>query len=167
MEHRIVGGLSNSFLHSENKARENAAMAIRRVNNDISVADQISVEDIEQIARDGFRAIICNRPDGEAPDQTEYAAIEVAAKAAGIEIHFQPVISGQVGDNDGIEFGRIVANLPKPVLAYCRTGTRCTALWSLSQAGHRPLEEIIAEAQAAGYDMAPLAPRIAALADRG
>ena len=140
-------------------------MAIRRLNDEISVADQISVADVEQIARDGFRSIVCNRPDGEAPDQPEYASIEAAAKDAGLEIRWQPVISGQMSDDDGREFGRIYEDLPKPVLAYCRTGTRCTALWSLSQAGQRPVEEILGVAAAAGYDMGPLGPRIAAMED--
>jgi sulfide:quinone oxidoreductase len=39
------------------------------------------------------------------------------------------------------------------VLAYCRTGTRCATLWSLSQAGQRPLPDILSRTQAAGYDM--------------
>lgn len=141
-------------------------MAIRRVNDEISVADQISAEDVSEIAKAGYRAIICNRPDGEAADQPEYAAIEAAAKAAGIEIRWQPVVSGQVADEDGAEFGKLISDLPKPVLAYCRTGTRCIALWSLSQAGKLPVDTIITAAAEAGYNMAPLAPRIAQLAER-
>jgi sulfide:quinone oxidoreductase len=47
----------------------------------------------------------------------------------------------------------LMVELPKPVLAYCRSGTRCAALWCLSQAGKRPLPDILARAQAAGYDM--------------
>lgn len=140
-------------------------MAIRRLNEEISVADQISVEDVAQIARIGFRSIVCNRPDGEAPDQPEYASIEAAAKDAGLEIRWQPVISGQMSDEDGQDFCRIYEDLPKPILAYCRTGTRCTALWSLSQAGQRPVEEILEVAAAAGYDMRQLGPRIAAMED--
>lgn len=139
-------------------------MMIRKVSDDLAVADQITVEDVEQIARQGFRAIVCNRPDGEAADQPQYAAIEAAAKAAGLTVHWQPVISGQVRDEDGAEFARVVAGLPAPVLAYCRTGTRCMMLWSLSQAGEKPIDEILATAARAGYDLAPLAPRLAMLA---
>jgi sulfide:quinone oxidoreductase len=142
-------------------------MAIRRLNDEISVADQIAIEDVERIAREGFRSIVCNRPDGEAPNQPDYASIERAAKDAGLEIRWQPVISGQMSDDDGREFGRIFDDLPKPVLAYCRTGTRCTALWSLSQAGQKPVEDIVKTAAVAGYDMAGLAPRIAAMAKGG
>ncbi len=44
-----------------------------------------------------------------------------------------------------------------PVFCYCRSGTRSTTLWALSQAGKMPAGEIIAEAAAAGYDMSHLA----------
>lgn len=141
-------------------------MMIRRVNNDIAVSAQIEVEDVGEIARQGFRAIICNRPDGETADQPDYAAIETAAKDAGLEVHWQPVVSGQVSDGDGIEFGRAVAALPKPVLAYCRSGTRCVTLWSLSEAGKQPVEDILAAAGEAGYDLSPLGPRLAYLAQQ-
>jgi sulfide:quinone oxidoreductase len=142
-------------------------MAIRRVNEDISVADQITAEEVAEIAKAGYRSIICNRPNGETPDQPDYAAIEAAAEAAGLEIRWQPVVSGQVTDQNGVEFGTIIADLPKPILAYCRTGTRCIALWSLSQAGKMPVDAIIEAAGEAGYNMAPLAPRIVALAKQG
>ena len=139
-------------------------MIIRRVNDDIAVADQITVADVGLIADQGFRAIVCNRPDDEAPDQTDYAVIASAAEARGIEVHWQPVVSGQVTDADGREFGRVVSTLPKPVLAYCRSGTRCVTLWSLSEAGQMPIEKILASARAAGYELAPLEPRLRALA---
>jgi len=140
-------------------------MTIRRVNDTIAVADQIKVEDIEHIAQEGFRSVVCNRPDGEAVDQTQYAAIEAAAKAAGLEIRWQPVVGATMTDDDGAQFGRIVDALPKPVLAYCRTGTRCISLWSLSQAGKQPVKDILAVAQRAGYDLSGLAARIANIAN--
>ena len=43
-----------------------------------------------------------------------------------------------------------------PVLCYCRSGTRSTTLWALSQAGKMPASEIIAAAAHAGYDMSHL-----------
>lgn len=139
-------------------------MDARRVNDDITVCGQIEADDVARIAAAGYRSIICNRPDGEAPDQADYAEIAAAAVRHGVKIRWQPVISGQVQDAEGAQFGEIVAELPAPVFAYCRSGTRCIILWSLSQAGHRPTADIIADARAAGYDLAPLAPRLDALA---
>lgn len=146
------------------RTREYGRMMIRRVNDDVAVSAQIAVEDVGEIARQGFRAIVCNRPDGETADQPEYAAIEAAAKEAGLQVHWQPVVSGNVTDGDGAEFGKVLAGLPKPVLAYCRSGTRCVTLWSLSQAGKQPVADILAAAGGAGYDLSPLGPRLEYLA---
>ena len=135
-------------------------MDVRQVTDEVSVSPQISVADVAAIAAAGFKSIVCNRPDGEQPGQVEFAEIEKAAKAAGLEIVFQPVISGAMSDSDGERFGEIVAGLPKPVLAYCRSGTRCAALWSLSEARTRSPGEILQSTAEAGYDLRGLAPRL-------
>jgi sulfide:quinone oxidoreductase len=50
--------------------------------------------------------------------------------------------------------------LPGPALAFCRSGTRSTVLWALSQAGERPADDLIAAAAAVGYDIAGLRPQL-------
>ena len=128
-------------------------MEIKRIDDDISVAPQIVASDLSVIAEAGFKTVICNRPDGESEDQQAYAEIETAAQAAGLSIIFQPVLSDKVTDEDGVEFGKLLDTATKPVLAYCRTGTRCTVLWCLSRSGKLPVSEILGKASAAGYDM--------------
>jgi sulfide:quinone oxidoreductase len=128
-------------------------MDIRKITDEISVSPQICCEDVAGIAAAGFRAVICNRPDGESSDQPCCSEIEEAVKASGLAWRSQPVRSGGVTRDDVQLFAALMAELPKPVLAYCRSGTRCAMLWSLSQAGRRPLAEILARTQAAGYDM--------------
>lgn len=135
----------------------------RRVTDELAVSPQISAADVSDIAAAGFRSIVCNRPDGKSGDQVEYAEIEAAAKAAGLEIVWQPVVSGAVHNSDGERFGEIVAGLPEPVFAYCRSGTRCIMLWSLSQAKARSSDEIVRIAAEAGYDLRGLAPRLDAI----
>lgn len=128
-------------------------MDIRKITDELSVAPQISTRDVAAIVAAGFRAVICNRPDGESSDQPCCGEIEAAVTAGGLVWRAQPVRSGGVTLEDAEAFARLMADLPKPVLAYCRTGTRCATLWCLSQAKHRPLPDILARAQAAGYDM--------------
>jgi sulfide:quinone oxidoreductase len=128
-------------------------MDVRRITDELSVAPQISACDAPAIAAAGFRAVICNRPDGEASDQPCCQEIEVAIIGSGLAWRSQPVRSGGVTLEDAAAFGALMAELPKPVLAYCRSGTRCAALWSLWQAGKRPVPDILARTQAAGYDM--------------
>ncbi len=66
-----------------------------------------------------------------------------------------------MSDEDAATFGALLKTLPKPVFAFCRTGTRSASLWSLSQANDRTLPDILERTRAAGYDMAGIVRRIA------
>jgi sulfide:quinone oxidoreductase len=134
-------------------------MDIRKITEELSVAPQIGASDIAAVAALGFRSVICNRPDGETTDQPCCGDIEAVVKAHGLVWRSQPVHSGAVTMADAREFGALLAALPKPVLAYCRSGTRCATLWSLSETGKRPLAEIVSRANAAGYDVAAVMER--------
>ena len=139
-------------------------MKIHKLTDHLSVSPQITPEDVAELKAAGFKAIISNRPDGEDFDQPAFDAIAEAAKAAGLEIVSQPVVSSAITDADGDAFGAHVDALSGPVLAYCRSGTRCTVLWALSEADKRPLDDILQTAADAGYDMRTLAPRLMAKA---
>ena len=110
-------------------------MDLKQLDQNLSVAGQIAPEEVGAIAAAGFRSIICNRPDGESDDQPAYAAIRAAAEAAGLTIAYQPVVSSQLNDEDARAFGALLDRLPKPVLAYCRSGARCTRLFEGSRNG--------------------------------
>ena len=136
-------------------------MEIKTINAEISVAPQITPDEVQNVADQGFRALICNRPDGEEADQPNFSEIEAAAKKAGLEIRNLPIVSGKVSDQDAADFGAAMQELPRPILAYCRTGTRSATLWSLSQANRMSLADILAATKAAGYDMGGAVRRIA------
>ena len=136
-------------------------MEIKTINAEISVAPQITPDEVQKLADQGFRALICNRPDGEAADQPNFSEIEAAAKKAGLEIRNLPIVSGKVSDQDAADFGAAMQELPRPILAYCRTGTRSATLWSLSQANRMSVADILAATKAAGYDMGGAVRRIA------
>ena len=136
-------------------------MDVRSIDNELSVSPQIGVADVAALAAAGFRSVICNRPGGEGADQPTFAEIKAAAEQAGLEARYIPVVSGRVEDAAAESFGRAMHELPKPVLAYCRTGTRSATLWALSQAPKRETVDILTRAQAAGYDMAGVVRRIA------
>ncbi len=136
---------------------------IRKLTEHLSVAPQITEADVAEIAQSEFRSILCNRPDQEEADQPFYAAIQKQAESAGIEIRFQPVNGGNISDADVYDFEQNINDLPQPVLAYCRSGTRCAALWALSQAGDQSADDILKTAAEAGYSLEALRPRIADL----
>jgi len=132
-------------------------LEVKRINDQMSVSPQISVDDVAAIKAAGFAAIINNRPDGEVPDQPAGDAIRQAAEAAGLEYHYIPL--GREGiSSDMVEKTKeALEGSAGPVFAYCRSGTRSTTLWALSQAGRMPASEIISAAANAGYDVSHLA----------
>jgi len=78
----------------------------------------------------GFSSVINNRPDGEVgPSQPSHTEMKAAADAVGLHYVYQPVISSQMTMDDAHRFHEHLESLPKPVLAFCRTGTRCTRLF--------------------------------------
>jgi sulfide:quinone oxidoreductase len=136
-------------------------MEIKKITDKVSVSPQITASDISEIKEAGYRAIICNRPDGEGSDQPSFEEIEKAAKKAGLVAAYLPVETGMVTDENVVEFGNILKDLPRPLVGYCRSGTRSATLWSLHEAQKRPLPEILAATKAAGYDMNGVARRVA------
>lgn len=136
-------------------------MDIRKIDDRLAVSPQISADDLAGLSAQGYRAVICNRPDGESGDQPSFDEIERAARQNGIEARYLPVQSGLVRDQDALAFAEAMRALPGPVLAYCRTGTRSATLWALSEAQSRPLPEILGMTKAAGYEMSGVARRVA------
>ena len=108
-------------------------MQAKAIDADFKAAAQIAPEDVPAIAAQGFRTIMCNRPDGEAPDQPPFAAIEAAARAEGLAVAHLPVVPGQITEEDVAAFRDAVASLPAPIFAYCRSGTRSQNLWQLAR----------------------------------
>ncbi len=100
---------------------------------DFAAAAQIAAADLAEIAALGYRAVMCNRPDGEDPGQPDFAAIAAAAAAQGLAIVHVPVVSGRIEPQDVADFRAALAALPQPVFAYCRSGTRCRMLWQMAQ----------------------------------
>ncbi|MHA3916126.1 protein tyrosine phosphatase family protein [Halovulum sp. GXIMD14793] len=108
-------------------------MELRYLTEQLAVSGQITPEDVPALAAQGIRTLICNRPDNEAPDQPAFALIAAEAAKAGAVAHYLPVTSGADLPDQVQAFADILENAPGPVLAYCRSGARSTALWQMSQ----------------------------------
>ncbi len=135
-------------------------MSIMKINDDYFVSGQITADDLNDIKSNGINSIICNRPDGEVEDQPGYAVIEAKAKELGLEFRYIPVIKGPIEDEQVAQYKSAFAELPHPVLGYCRSGMRSTSLWALANTSQLELQEIIDTAAAAGYDISALSERI-------
>lgn len=105
-------------------------MQYRQITDDYAVSPQISADDVRLIKEAGFKSVVCNRPDNEDPGQPSAATIEAAVAAAGMEWRWIPVISGGMTADNVAEQAAALDDLPGPVFAYCRSGTRCANLYA-------------------------------------
>lgn len=127
-------------------------MKILSLSDSVAVSAQISAEDVAEIAAAGYKVLVNNRPDGEESGQPSAAEIAAAAERAGLEYHYMPVSHTSFPGDDFAAFSALLDNPERPVLAYCRTGTRCTNLWVSSRdPGER--EHASATAVRLGFDL--------------
>lgn len=110
------------------------SIPVRALTDTFSVAPQLSPDDMPAVAAAGYKSVIINRPDFEGgPDQPTAAQVSLAALNAGLQVEYQPVVSGAMTVADVARFAELLKTLPAPVLAYCRSGTRCTNLFVAAQ----------------------------------
>jgi uncharacterized protein (TIGR01244 family) len=126
-------------------------MRIIQLEEHLAVAGQILPEHVADIAAAGFKVLINNRPDGEEAGQPTQAEIAAAAEVAGLEYHYMPVNAMNYPGPDLPAMKRLFDDADRPVLAFCRTGTRCTNLW-ISSRDPEEREQAMARAAALGFD---------------
>jgi sulfide:quinone oxidoreductase len=133
-------------------------IAFHHLEDGLQVAAQISPQDLPDIVQAGFRSLICNRPDGEVEGQPSMDSVESAALALGLPLRRIPVVGSAISDTDIAAYRDALEALPRPILAYCRSGNRSSVLWALARAADLPAEQLIETARQAGYELSALRP---------
>ena len=108
-------------------------MHVTYMTPDFAVAPQICTQDLQWLAHEGFTDIVCNRPDAEHPEDAQSPELKVIAKGLGMRFHYLPIAPGEPFDVTAREIGRLTSRPGAKVLAYCRSGARSTAAWTLAQ----------------------------------
>lgn len=103
-------------------------MEIEHRTRDYATTGQLHRQDIAELARRGFRTIICNRPDGEGEGQPSAELIEREAARHGLAFAYHPIVPGEMSDADVLRLRQLLSQGQGPFLAYCRTGARSTKL---------------------------------------
>lgn len=128
-------------------------MPLKYISNHFYVAEQLSVEDLTAIQEQGIKNIICNRPDGEVPNQPAFEMIKSEAAKLGITCFYLPMKDQNVSQQLAQQTKQLLDSLEGPILAYCRTGTRSSIAWSAAQLGDMPINKIIEATTQAGYNL--------------
>lgn len=110
------------------------SLPLQAIAPDICAAPQLTPEAMAEAAALGFKSVVNNRPDFEhGPDQPTSAAIQAAAEAAGLQYRHLPVAGGYQSPEEIAAFAKLLDELPRPLLAFCRSGARSTRLFLQAQ----------------------------------
>ncbi|MFC0634394.1 TIGR01244 family sulfur transferase [Brevundimonas balnearis] len=135
-------------------------MDVRPLDPAVHVSPQIALEDLAVLKARGYGAVISNRPDGEEPGQPSADQVRAAAEAEGLGFVHIPISMPNLGPDQVQAMRAALEDLPGPVLAFCKSGTRSAVMWALTQAGERPADDLIAQAAEVGYDISGLRGRL-------
>lgn len=103
-------------------------MDVKKITPEISVTGQLSARDVSLAHSLGFRSLVCNRPDSEEANQPLFEDIERAAELSGMKAYAIPVPGSGVTETQVKALAEIWDDMPKPALAYCRSGARSATL---------------------------------------
>ncbi|WP_274584174.1 TIGR01244 family sulfur transferase [Neisseria leonii] len=141
-------------------------MPVYRLSDTLYTAPQLDAETVRTAADLGIRSVVCHRPDGEEAGQPSFADIQRLLAAHGIIYsRHQPTTARHISATEAAAFQALLDELPAPTLAYCRTGTRSSLLWAMTEAAKgRHAGSLTAHIAAqSGLDLQPFADRIAAV----
>jgi sulfide:quinone oxidoreductase len=110
-------------------------MSIRAIDPNFHVTGQIKPAQMQELAKRGYKTVICMRPDKEGFFQPAFAEMEAAAKAVGIEAHYLPVVPGAITPAQVSELKKVLREKSGPVLAYCASGNRCASAYEMTKRG--------------------------------
>jgi uncharacterized protein (TIGR01244 family) len=114
--------------------KDDIPLNLQHHNDTFSTAAQLSLGDLSEVARMGFKSVINNRPDFEGgPDQPTSAQVAQACQSLGLQYAFLPVITGQLKPEEATAMAKLLEEMPHPVLAFCRSGTRSTQLYGMAK----------------------------------
>jgi sulfide:quinone oxidoreductase len=110
-------------------------MSIRTIDPNFHVTGQIAPKQIADVAKLGYKTVICMRPDNESFNQPAFAEMATAAKQAGLDSYYLPIVPGQMTPAQVSELKTVLAEKAGPVLAYCASGNRCAAAYEMAKRG--------------------------------
>lgn len=110
------------------------SISITKLDESFSVSGQISPDQLREVAAAGFRSVVCNRPDGEGgAAQPTSAALAKAAADLGLKFAYFPVTRDELTPERAVRFQEQLRDLPTPILTFCGSGARSTALCKMAR----------------------------------
>ncbi|PHS18642.1 MAG: TIGR01244 family phosphatase [Kangiella sp.] len=108
-------------------------MQIKHIEENFTISEQIALEDIKSLSEMGVKTLICNRPEGEEPNQITNEQIIKEANLFDIEFVHIPSPGREIPQDSLNLFIKTLTENNNKTHAYCRTGTRSSIFWELMQ----------------------------------
>jgi uncharacterized protein (TIGR01244 family) len=121
----------------------------------VAVCGQLKPEDFAEVAKRGFRAIVNNRPEGEAwIGQPRETSLDEAATAAGIACHHITFTMPTLTAEHGRQLNTVLDSADGPILVFCASGFRSALLWAIARAARdEPIDDLLKAAATAGQPL--------------
>ncbi|HFC05015.1 MAG TPA: TIGR01244 family phosphatase [Rhizobiales bacterium] len=139
-------------------------MNLGQIEDGVFIAPQLMTGQIEQLAAQGIKTIVNNRPDGERGFYPASAEVAKVAAEHGIAYHYIPVDLSGLSMEPVKALAKVLQEAEEPVLLYCASGQRSSTIWALASAGRLSADEIISAGAAIGYNFAPMRPLLTQMA---
>ena len=128
---------------------------ITPITPEFAIGPQPTAEDFAAIRESGYAAVLNVRPDYETGDYLVSGGARPLAEDQGLAYAHSPSDNHSLFETDIIDrFERVLTELPKPIFAHCKSGTRTAILWALVAARHREAKDVIADLRDAGQEIA-------------
>ena len=128
---------------------------MKELPGDVFVSPQILPEQFQALAEQGVKSIINNRPDMEVPAPLSSDEMSNAAQAAKLDYSFIPMAGGLSAELIEATV-QAYENMPRPIFAYCASGTRTTALWCFAHVEALGVDGVLDAAVNAGYNLSQI-----------
>ncbi|WP_339856420.1 TIGR01244 family sulfur transferase [uncultured Nisaea sp.] len=142
------------------KAEGPNPMDFKKIDENYAAKGQVFPQEMSEIADLGFKTVINNRPDGEEMGQPVGDDLKAAAEAAGLSYVSIPISLPTLTPELVAEHHAAMEAAGGPVFAFCRSGTRSTILWALTQVCFhgKSIAEVTSVAAREGYDLSGVEP---------
>ena len=139
---------------SNANAKRLADTTVRKLDDGYWTAGYITAQDVKMAADCGFKSIVNILPKDDTDQHMTDAEAKSIVETAGLDYRYMPLYGHQVNNQYiASAYGSMVAELPEPVLTYCRSGTRVTLLWAMIKAGDLTIDDLLDRALDNGYDI--------------
>ncbi len=110
---------------------------VRKINDELAIAEQLTTDQLTQIADDGYRSVLNLRwPDEKGFLDHEQEKIEFLGLRY---VHF-PIKAEEINHQLALRVFKIITELPKPIIIHCDNAIRSAAIVLLFIANKQGIE---------------------------